>query len=77
MPHLGYTLAATTTVEGLRQNRRRPDRAPMGLVALRIRTVDQHGRDVLDFCRCAMLPCVWSTTPATRTTWAESAPEPI
>lgn len=56
MPHLGDTLTATTTVEGLRQNRRRPDRDPTGLVALRIRTVDQHGRDVLDFRRCAMLP---------------------
>lgn len=56
MPHLGDTLTTTTTVEGLRQNRRRPDRAPTGLVALRIRTADQQGRDVLDFWRCAMLP---------------------
>lgn len=56
MPHLGDTLSTTTTVAGLRQNRRRPDRAPTGLVALRIRTVDQRGRDVLDFWRCAMLP---------------------
>ena len=55
-PHIGDTLTTTTTVEGLRQNRRRPDRAPTGLVALRIRTADQHGRDVLDFWRCAMLP---------------------
>ncbi|MFE6926064.1 MaoC family dehydratase [Nocardia sp. NPDC057663] len=55
-PHLGDTLTTTTTVEGLRQNRRRPDRASTGLVALRIHTVDQHGRDVLDFWRCAMLP---------------------
>lgn len=56
MPHLGDTLITRTTVEGLRQNRRRPGRAPTGLVALRIRTVDQDGRDVLDFWRCAMLP---------------------
>ncbi|WP_067904892.1 MaoC family dehydratase [Nocardia vaccinii] len=56
IPHLGDTLVTTTTVEGLRQNRRRPGRAPTGLVALRIHTVDQHGRDVLDFWRCAMLP---------------------
>ncbi len=56
MPHLGGTLTTTTTVEGLRQNRRGPDRAPTGLVALRIRTVDQHVRDVLDFWRCVMLP---------------------
>ncbi|MGY4101922.1 MaoC family dehydratase [Nocardia sp. R16R-3T] len=56
MPHLGDTLTTTTTVEGLRQNRRRPDRVSTGLVALRIRTIDQQGRDVLDFWRCAMLP---------------------
>lgn len=56
MPHLGDTLTTTTTVSGLRQNRRRPDRAPTGLVALRIHTVDQHDREVLDFWRCAMLP---------------------
>lgn len=56
MPRIGDTLRTTTTVEGLRQNRRRPDRAPTGLAALRIRTVDQRGHDVLDFWRCAMLP---------------------
>ena len=55
-PHLGDTLITTTTVEGLRQNRPRHDRAATGLVALRIHTVDQRGRDVLDFWRCAMLP---------------------
>jgi acyl dehydratase len=31
-PHLGDTLTTTTTVEGLRQNRPRPDRAATGLV---------------------------------------------
>ncbi|WP_280341972.1 MaoC family dehydratase [Nocardia neocaledoniensis] len=56
MPSLGDTLLTTTTVEGLRENTRRPDRAPTGLVALRIRTIDQDSRVVLDFWRCAMLP---------------------
>src|SRR5205807_3234393 len=34
----------------------KPGRPPTGLAALRIRTIDQLGRDVLDFHRCAMLP---------------------
>jgi acyl dehydratase len=40
----------------MRQNSQRPDRAATGLVALRMHTDDQHGRPVLDFWRCAMLP---------------------
>lgn len=55
-PALGDTLRTRTEVVGLRQNSARPDRAPTGLVALRITTVDQAGRTVLDFWRCAMLP---------------------
>ena len=56
LPVLGNTLRTRTEVVGLRQNSPRPDRAPTGLVALRITTVDQAGRTVLDFWRCAMLP---------------------
>jgi acyl dehydratase len=56
LPRIGDTLRTTTTVDGLRQNRPRPDRAPTGLAALRITTVDQENRPVLDFWRCAMLP---------------------
>jgi acyl dehydratase len=56
LPGIGDTLRTTTTVEGLRQNRRREGRAPTGLAALRIVTVDQADRPVLDFSRCAMLP---------------------
>ena len=56
LPRLGDTLSTVVTVEGLRQNRRREDRAPTGLVALRISTVDQEDRPVLDFWRCAMIP---------------------
>nr|WP_197417612.1 MaoC family dehydratase [Mycobacterium sp. GA-2829] len=55
-PELGDTLATTTEVVGMRQNSVREGRAPTGLAALRIRTVDQHDRLVLDFHRCAMLP---------------------
>jgi len=55
-PRIGDTLRTVTEVVGLRQNRRRPGRPATGLAALRVRTRDQHGRPVLDFWRCAMLP---------------------
>jgi acyl dehydratase len=55
-PRLGDTLRTVTEVVGLKENSRKPDRPPTGLAALRITTVDQDGRLVLDFWRCAMLP---------------------
>lgn len=55
-PALGDTLSTTTTVVGLKQNSRRPDRPSTGLAALHIQTLDQEQRTVLDFYRCAMLP---------------------
>jgi acyl dehydratase len=55
-PRLGDTLRTTTEIVGLRQNQPREGRAATGLAALRITTVDQHDRKVLDFWRCAMLP---------------------
>ncbi len=55
-PLLGDTLRTVTEVVGLKENSRRPDRPPTGLAALRITTVDQDDRPVLDFWRCAMLP---------------------
>ncbi|TWG94935.1 acyl dehydratase [Nocardioides sp. J9] len=55
-PLIGDTLGTTTTVVGLRENGRREGRPPTGLAALHMRTVDQHGRPVVDFYRCAMLP---------------------
>ena len=67
-PALGDTLRTRTDVVGLRQNAPRADRAPTGLVALRITTVDQHDRTVLDFWRCAMLPL---RDPAARTGHAD------
>ena len=45
-----------TEVVGLRQNTAKPGRAATGMAALRMTTIDQVGRLVLDFYRCAMLP---------------------
>jgi acyl dehydratase len=56
MPMIGDTLRTVTEVVALRENSSRPDRAPTGLAALRVTTVDQADRAVLDFWRCAMLP---------------------
>jgi acyl dehydratase len=53
---IGDTLQTVTEVLALRQNRPRPDRVATGLAVLRVRTVNQAGRAVLDFLRCAMLP---------------------
>jgi acyl dehydratase len=55
-PRIGDTLRTTTQVAALRQNRAKPGRRPTGLAVLRITTVDQRARPVLDFWRCAMLP---------------------
>jgi acyl dehydratase len=55
-PVIGDTLFTTTEVVALRVNTPRPDRRATGLVVLRVRTLDQDGRPVLDFWRCAMLP---------------------
>jgi acyl dehydratase len=55
-PVIGDSLSTRTEVVGLRVNAARPDRAPTGMAALRMTTVDQEGRQVLDFFRCAMLP---------------------
>ncbi|WP_433379598.1 MaoC family dehydratase [Streptosporangium sp. CA-115845] len=56
MPLIGDTLRTRTRVVALRQNRAKPGRRPTGLAVLQITTVDQAGRPVLDFWRCAMLP---------------------
>ena len=56
-PVIGDTLFTRTEVVGLRQNTAKPGRAPTGLAALRMTTIDGVGRLVLDFYRCAMLPC--------------------
>lgn len=51
-PVVGDTMRTVTTVEALRQNAS----GPTGLAVLRVTTIDQHDRPVLDFWRCAMLP---------------------
>jgi len=56
-PVIGDTLFTRTEVVGLKQNSEKPGRAPTGLAALRMTTIDQADRLVLDFYRCAMLPC--------------------
>lgn len=53
---VGDTLRTTTEVVARRENQVKQGRRPTGLALLRIRTVDQHERPVLDFTRCAMLP---------------------
>ncbi len=55
-PVIGDTLFTRTEVVGLKQNSAKPGRARTGLAALRMTTVDDVGRLVLDFHRCAMLP---------------------
>jgi acyl dehydratase len=55
-PEIGDTLSTRTVVEELRRNAVRPGRPATGLAVLHITTTDQHGRTVLDFHRCAMLP---------------------
>ncbi len=55
-PVVGDTLFTRTEVVALKQNATKPGRAPTGLAALRMTTIDQIGRMVLDFHRCAMLP---------------------
>ncbi|MGO4446996.1 MaoC family dehydratase [Mycobacterium sp. 2YAF39] len=55
-PVIGDTLFTRTEVVGMKQNSVKPGRAPTGLAALRMTTVDDVGRLILDFHRCAMLP---------------------
>jgi acyl dehydratase len=55
-PAIGDTLFTRTEVVGLKKNSVKPGRAPTGLVGLRMTTLDQADRLILDFYRCAMLP---------------------
>lgn len=55
-PVIGDSLFTRTEVVGLRQNSPKSGRAPTGMAALRMTTIDQVGQLVLDFYRCAMLP---------------------
>lgn len=55
-PAIGDTIYTRTEVVGLRTNSVKAGRAPTGMAALRMTTIDQADRLVLDFYRCAMLP---------------------
>jgi acyl dehydratase len=55
-PVIGDTIYTRTEVVGLRANSAKPGRAPTGMAALRMTTIDQADQLVLDFYRCAMLP---------------------
>ena len=63
MPAIGDTLFTRTEVVGLKKNSAKPGRAPTGLMALRITTIDQADRLILDFYRCAMLPLSTGADP--------------
>jgi acyl dehydratase len=78
-PLLGDTLRTTTRVEALRENTRRPGRPATGLAELRITTVDQFNRLVLDYRRCAMIllsPDAAATGRADELSSAGGASEP-
>jgi len=55
-PVIGDSLYTRTEVVGLRANSLKPGRAPTGMAALRMITIDQADQLVLDFYRCGMLP---------------------
>lgn len=69
-PVLGDTLYTRTEVVALRANSAKAGRAPTGMAALRMTTIDQADRLVLDFYRCAMLPASPQWTPD-GTGWAD------
>jgi acyl dehydratase len=62
-PVIGDSLYTRTEVVGLQANSVKPGRAPTGLAALRMTTIDQADRLVLDFYRCGMLPASPNFTP--------------
>jgi acyl dehydratase len=63
-PVVGDTIYTRTEVVGLRANSVKSGRAPTGLAALRMTTIDQADRLVLDFYRCGMLPASPDWSPA-------------
>jgi acyl dehydratase len=62
-PVIGDTIYTRTEVVGLRANSAKPGRAPTGMAALRMTTIDQADQLVLDFYRCAMLPASPNFSP--------------
>lgn len=76
-PLLGDTLRTRTEVAALRENTRRPGRPPTGLAELRITTVDQHDRVVLDYRRCAMVLLSPSGEPTGRSDDLSADDDPV
>ena len=70
-PVIGDTIYTRTEVVALRANSVKPGRAPTGMAALRMITIDQADRLVLDFYRCAMLPASPDWDPADRSSRAD------
>ena len=54
---IGDTLATTTKVVGLRQNKVKAGRDATGMVALEMKTLNQDGTRVMQYWRCPMIPC--------------------
>ncbi len=71
-PRLGDTLSSRTTVIGLRRNRARPGRQPTGLALLSVQTIDQEGRTVLDYGRCAMIAARTSDAAPEDAVWPDT-----
>jgi acyl dehydratase len=77
LPCLGDTLRTVTEVVALRETTRRAARPPAGLAVLRITTVDQDDREVLDFWRCAMLPLSPGAAPTGHDDDLEAVPSAL
>lgn len=75
---IGDTLRTRTEIVGLKQNRPRGDGGPLtGLVAMRIRTENQHGEHVLDFWRCPMIPLREGAQPTDRADPFDGIPQTL
>lgn len=75
---VGDTLRTSTEIVGLKQNRSRDEGGPLtGLVAMRIRTENQRGEQVLDFWRCPMIPLRDGAEPTTNADRFDEIPETL
>jgi acyl dehydratase len=54
---IGDTLATSTRVVALKQNRPKAGRPATGMVVLEMETTDQNGDTVMQYWRCPMIPC--------------------
>jgi 2-methylfumaryl-CoA hydratase len=75
--YIGDTLATTTEIVALKQNRPREDGTGTGLVVFRMRTENQDGDQVLDFWRCPMIPLRDGTATTGRADSFDSIPDEL